>query len=83
MLLQMALLVRQHCQVAHGGAAMWAVEGSLQLCKAGQDAALLLACEGAADHDGGAAGTAGQYITHPAVTHNGNSSSSLSTISMQ
>lgn len=63
------LLCWQHCQVAHGGAAVWAVEGRIQLGQARQDAALLLPAEGAANHDRRAARAAGQHVTHPASAH--------------
>lgn len=59
------IFIRQHSQVPHGGPAVWAVEGRVKLGQSGQDAALLLAREGAANHDGGSAGTTGQHITHP------------------
>jgi hypothetical protein len=44
---------------------MRAVEGCVKLCQAGQDAALLLPCEGAANHDGRAACSTRQDVTHP------------------
>jgi hypothetical protein len=65
-LLRLLLLLHgEHCQVPHGGSSVWAVEGCVKLCQAGQGAALLLPCEGAANHDGRAASTTCQHITHP------------------
>jgi hypothetical protein len=60
--------VRQHRQVAHCRPAMWAIPGRVQLCKTGQDAALLLCWQGCADHDGAAAGSAGEHVTHTACS---------------
>jgi hypothetical protein len=45
---------------------MWAVPGRVQLSEAAKDAALLLLSQRCANHDGAAAGAAGQHVTHTA-----------------